>query len=300
MRDVSILGLGPMGSALCLALLEHGHKVTVWNRSSAKTEAFVKLGADSAVNVAAAIRASPVTLVCVDSYQTTRALFQAHDVVSQLPNHIVVELSTGTPKDAREAEPWFVGHGGHYLDGAILCGVPAIGTSRGLLLYSGNRQAYERCQPLLGALGGGTRFVGEEIATAATLDMAWLSRIAAEYTGIYHGAVLCQSEGVSLDLYSSVFSESDSAHFWLEPLKRNDFGNATADVAVWHKAVERIVQQAHDTGISTAVPDLVADILGRAEAAGFGHERVAGQSPASSTLMPSQPQPLDGDATGQR
>ncbi len=275
MSDISILGLGPMGSALGRALIECGHKVTVWNRSSARTEALVKFGADGAASVAAAVGASPVTLVCVDNYQTTRSLFQAQDVIGLLPGHIVVDLTTGTPKETREAEPWFIEHGARYLDGAILCGTPAIGTARGLLLYSGDREAFERCRPLLSALGEGTRFVGENIAAAATLDMAWLSRIAAEYTGIYHGAVICQSEGVNLDLYSSVFPENDSAHFWLEPLKKNDFGNATADVAVWNKAAKRMAEHAREVGISSEVPDLVAGILTRAETAGYGRERVA-------------------------
>ena len=226
-------------------------------------------------SVVAAVGASPVTFVCVDNYQTTRSLFQAQDVIGLLPGHIVVELTTGTPKDAREAEPWFTKHGARYLDGAILCGTPAIGTARGLILYSGDREAFERCQPLLTALGEGTRFVGENIAAAATLDMAWLSRIAAEYTGIYHGAVVCQAEGINLDLYSSVFSENDSAQFWLEPLKKNDFGNATADVTVWNKAAKRMAEQAREAGISSEVPDLVANILTRAETAGYGRERVA-------------------------
>ncbi len=275
MSDISILGLGLMGSALAQALIEHGHKVTVWNRTAAKSDVFVKLGADSAVSVAAAVGASPITLVCVDNYQTTRAMLQTQEVSSLLPGHVVVELSTGTPKEAREAESWFVEHGARYLDGAILCGTPAIGTSRGLLLYAGDRKAFEQCRPLLASLGEGTRFVGEDIATAAALDFAWLSRIAGEYTGIYHGAVICQSEGVSIDLYSSVFSENDSAQFWLEPLKKNEFGNATAPVTVWNSAVQRLVKQAKDAGISSEVPELVSSILSRAEAAGHGQERVA-------------------------
>lgn len=275
MSDVSVLGLGLMGSALAQALINGGHKVTVWNRTPAKCDGFVKLGADSAGSVAAAVSASPITLVCVDNYQTTRAMFQTPEVSSQLAGHIVVELSTGTPKEAREAEPWFLAHGARYLDCAILCGTPAIGTSRGLLLYAGDRKAFEQCQPLLVALGEGTRFVGEDIATAAALDFAWLSRIAAEYTGIYHGAVVCQSEGVSIDLYASVFAENDSAQFWLEPLRKNEFGNATAPVTVWNLAVQRLVKQAKDAGISSEVPELVSAILSRAEAAGFGRERVA-------------------------
>ena len=94
MGDISVLGLGLMGSALARALIDGGHKVTVWNRSLAKADTLVKLGADSVVSVAAAVGASPITLVCVDNYQTTRAMFQTQDVISLLLGHIVVELST--------------------------------------------------------------------------------------------------------------------------------------------------------------------------------------------------------------
>ena len=275
MGDISVLGLGLMGSALARALIDGGHKVTVWNRSPAKADTLVKLGADSVVSVAAAVGASPITLVCVDNYQTTRAMFQTQDVISLLLGHIVVELSTGTPQEAREAEPWFVEHGARYLDGAILCGTSAIGTPRGLLLYAGDRRAFQQCQPLLVSLSESTRFVGEGIATAAALDFAWLSRIAAEYTGIYHGAVVCQSEGIGINLYASLFAENDSAQFWLEPLKKNEFGNATAPVTVWNLAVQRLVKQAKDAGISSEVPEFVSAILSRAEAAGYGRERVA-------------------------
>ena len=275
MSDISVLGLGLMGSALTQALIKGGHKVTVWNRTPAKADTLVKLGADRAASVAAAVGANPITLVCVDNYQTTRAMFQAQEVISLLPGQFVVELGTGTPNEAREAELWFVEHGARYLDGAILCGTPAIGTSRALLLYAGDRRAFEQCHPLLVSLGEDTRFVGEDAATAATLDFAWLSRIAAQYTGIYHGAAICQSEGVSMDLYASVFAENDSAQFWLEPLKKNEFGNATAPVTVWNLAVQRMVKQAKDAGISSEVPELVSVILSRAEAAGYGRERVA-------------------------
>ena len=275
MGEISVLGLGLMGTALGEALIRGGHKVTVWNRSSAKADALVSLGADSAASVAAAVAASPIALICVDNYETTRSMFQPLEVRSLLPGRIFIQLSTGTPREAREAKQWFVERGARYLDGAILCGTPAIGTSRGLLLYAGDRTAFDQCRPLLVSLGEDTRFVGEDIGIAAVLDLGWLSRIAAEYTGIYHGAVVCQSEGVGIDLYSSVFAENDSAQFWLDPLKRNDFGNATAPVTAWKLAVQRMVQQAKDADISSEVPELVSAILSRTESAGYGRERVA-------------------------
>lgn len=60
MSDASIIGVGAMGSALASALLRDGHRVTVWNRTSAKAESLVRDGA------------SPVVLVCVDNHDVTR------------------------------------------------------------------------------------------------------------------------------------------------------------------------------------------------------------------------------------
>ena len=43
--DISIIGLGAMGSALARAQLRAGHKVTVWNRDPRKAELLVAEGA---------------------------------------------------------------------------------------------------------------------------------------------------------------------------------------------------------------------------------------------------------------
>ncbi len=38
MSDVTVIGLGAMGSAIANAFLNAGHDVTVWNRGPEKTE----------------------------------------------------------------------------------------------------------------------------------------------------------------------------------------------------------------------------------------------------------------------
>lgn len=275
MSDISLLGLGPMGAALGRALIAGGHRITVWNRTAAKAAPLVDLGAQGAVSVAVAVAASPVTLVCLDSYQTTRALMQIPEVMRLLAGRIVVDLTTATPAEARAAEPWFSARGARYLDGAILCGVRAIGTAQGLLLYSGDEAAFHDSRRVLRALGAEPRFVGAEVGAAAVLDMAWLTRIAVDYIGLYQGAAVCRAEGVAIDHFAAVFPADDAAQVYLAPLLTNDFGQATANVAVWNKAARRMAAQARDAGVSPALPDLVVDILSRTEAAGFGHQRMA-------------------------
>ena len=48
-RNVSVIGLGLMGSALAEALLNAGHEVTVWNRTPAKAEPLTSKGASVAI-----------------------------------------------------------------------------------------------------------------------------------------------------------------------------------------------------------------------------------------------------------
>ena len=65
MSEVTVIGLGNMGSALARVLLENGLRVTVWNRSPEKATSLVEKGAVLAPDVATAVAASPIIIICV-------------------------------------------------------------------------------------------------------------------------------------------------------------------------------------------------------------------------------------------
>ena len=48
MSKIAFLGLGMMGSRMAARLLEAGHELTVWNRTSARAAPLVRLGATEA------------------------------------------------------------------------------------------------------------------------------------------------------------------------------------------------------------------------------------------------------------
>src|SRR5262245_48934826 len=102
MTEVSLIGSGAMGSALGRALLAGGHTLTVWNRTVEKTRALVAQGAGAAVTFPMALEASPVILVCVADYAATRNLLNGANVAAALAGRTLIQLSTGTPREARE------------------------------------------------------------------------------------------------------------------------------------------------------------------------------------------------------
>jgi 3-hydroxyisobutyrate dehydrogenase-like beta-hydroxyacid dehydrogenase len=91
--EVSVIGLGAMGSALAQTLLHNGHRVTVWNRTSAKAEPLVQNGAQLAHSAAAAVSASPIVLVCGEDYEATRSILGTKEASSALAGRILLQLN---------------------------------------------------------------------------------------------------------------------------------------------------------------------------------------------------------------
>ncbi|GAB6938615.1 NAD(P)-binding domain-containing protein [Isoptericola variabilis] len=116
--EATLLGLGHMGRALAGALLDAGHDVAVWNRTSGRDAELVSRGARRAADVRDAVVAAPIVVVCLYGQASVRATLDP--VVDDLRGRAVVNLTTTTPAEARELAAWAAGHGVRYLDGAIM------------------------------------------------------------------------------------------------------------------------------------------------------------------------------------
>lgn len=275
MSDISMIGLGAMGSALARAFVGAGHAVTVWNRSPARMQPLLALGAQGADDLAAAVRASPLLAVCIDNYDATRALFDGAGVLPLLAGKTLIQLSTGTPKEARASADWLRDSGVAYIDGAIMPYPEGIGRADARLLFAGPEAAYAAALPRLRCLGGDLRYLGENVAAAAVLDMAWLTYELCNYLAALHGAAICRSEGVSVDQLAEMFPEGSPPRRLAGVIHAEDFGDPGASLTVWEAALQRVQGQAADAGIGSEIPDLISRLFNRAIEAGYGAEDVA-------------------------
>lgn len=281
MSDVTIIGLGAMGAALAKAQLDGGHDVIVWNRSPAKAEPLKAMGAKVAPNVAQAIAASPVTLICIDNYEVSNAHLSQDDVVAVLPGRIIVQLSTGTPQEARDSAALMAQHGASYLDGAIMAYPGSIGAPDSLILIGGDRAAFDAAEPHLKLLGGDLRHLGDNIAAAAAVDLAHLATSVGVYMGVAHGALICESEGVGLDVLAST-EDRERPRELTEIIHADAFELGSlhdgASVEVWSGVIHRLQSQAKSAGINSELPDFLNGIYRRAIKLGHGGEDIAALS----------------------
>ena len=274
MSDITIIGLGLMGSALANTLLAAGHDTTVWNRTREKMAPLISAGANGAASLGEALKNSPIALICVSNYNMTSDLLGMDDVVENLNGCSIVQLSSGTPREAVESEAWFFDRGASYLDGAILAGPSNIGKDSAQILICGHKQTWDGCKQILGCLAGNLQYIGENIRTASTLDMAWLTQRYGIFVSTAQALLLCEAEGVSADQFAKTVA-GDRAGEFAAIVHSGDFSNPSATLSVWNAAHEHIRTHAHDMNINSEFPDFVWNLLSRAEGAGYGDEDIA-------------------------
>lgn len=275
MVDISAVGLGLMGAALARAMQSAGHDLIVWNRSPEKMAPFARDGVACAPDLTAAVAASPVLLVCLDKHETTRALLGAPEVAPSLAGRVVVQLTSGAPRDAEETAAWMQARGATYLDGAVLAGPTRIGTSGAQILLSGDQAAYDASARLLDCLGDGTvRYLGPNVRAASALDLAWLMGRFGAFLGAFQSALVCRSEGVDLNDYAQVIAGDPSLQRYIGVIRDGNYDEHTASLQVWADVLGHIQQQGVDAGVSTEIPDFIAGLFQRAIDAGYGRKDV--------------------------
>ena len=281
MSDVSVIGLGAMGSALARALQRNGHSVTVWNRTSAKAEPLVRDGAILAPDPASAVAASHIVLVCVDDYKVTRAILSAEDVVPHLSGRVLVQLSSGTPQEAREMERRVRDSEALYLDGAIWAYPEQMGAPEASLLVAGAEATFWRCEPLLRSLAGDLTYLGEQVGVCSALDCAVGGAfLDGALLGALHGAHICEAEGLRVDEYTSILAEvlptigADIKRLG-ERIQEDRYDGSQSTLRTYAIAAEQLVQQARESGMDPSFPTYASGALQRGMDAGLGGEDLA-------------------------
>ncbi|MEU9122874.1 NAD(P)-binding domain-containing protein [Streptomyces sp. NPDC048506] len=191
-KSVAVLGLGSMGTALAGALLAAGHQVTVWNRTPGKAEGLVARGARSVDSVAEAVAAAEVVIVCILDYGDIGPLLEQPGAAWQ--GRVVVNVTNGSPEEARAMAQRVTALGAAYLDGGIMAVPALIGGPQAFVLYSGSREAFEAHRDLLDAFARSV-YLGEDPGLAPLNDLALLSAMYGMFGGFAHAAALVRSAG---------------------------------------------------------------------------------------------------------
>ena len=275
-NSVSLLGLGQMGSALARAMLKSGVRLTVWNRTPGKAAPLAREGATVANSLVEAVKASELVMICVLDYPTTAAMLS--EVRSELHGKTLLQLSTGTPADARAAEAAAREDGAEYLDGALMCYPSGIGTADATILLSGSKAVFDRYESLLRVLGGNSTYVGTPVGAAAALDLALLDFYYGATTAMLHGFAICEAERIDFDVYTKSLAAfapilSYTADLAARMIPERSYPGSEATNDIHSAALTHVVRATRDAGLDP-YPETTLAYFKKAQALGHGGDEL--------------------------
>jgi 3-hydroxyisobutyrate dehydrogenase-like beta-hydroxyacid dehydrogenase len=263
-----------MGSALANTLLDGHYKVTVWNRTAAKAAPLVEAGATLAASVNEAIDGSEIIVVCLGNYDDTNQIFSG---CADLTGKTLIQLTSGTTKEAEAMQGWAEGKNALYLDGVIIAYPSGIGNDETLLVVGGSEEAWQNGERPIMCLGGSSMYVGANLGATIALEEALVTPLLMATMGTIHGAHILEQAGLDVGLYAEMLPAvaqilTDSLHRPAAAIAANDFTDTEASIGAWMAGWD------HKEELPTGAIDLlkpIGELLNQAVAAGFGDEGIA-------------------------
>lgn len=172
-KRVGVVGLGHMGSAFAVNLVEDGHRVSVYDRDKERVATLLPTGVQGAERLADLADCDVVlTSLPDDDALSAVALGPAALAASLGPNAVHISTSTVSPPVARRVAEGHASHNQDYVAAPVL-GNPDFARERKLfVLAAGLPSAMQKVRPLLERLGQRVFVIGEEPALANLVKLA--------------------------------------------------------------------------------------------------------------------------------
>lgn len=267
-KRISVLGLGLMGTALTERLLEHGYRVTVWNRTRSKADSLLVAGA--AWSDQPLREADLAILSLYDSDSVAEVL----DRFTQdfRPGLTLVDTTTGAPEPSVSLAARLAKQGVIYLDAPISGSSAQTRRGEATAFVSGDRLAFDALSNLWLVIGKRTIFVGDNGAAARCKLISNLV-LGLNRAALAEGLAFAEAMGVDpkLALEALMASAAYSKAMDVKGRKMID-GDYTpqARLSQHHKNVRLILASAERASLALPLSQRHLRLLEEAQTRGWG------------------------------
>ncbi|WP_309138600.1 NAD(P)-dependent oxidoreductase [Nocardia cyriacigeorgica] len=264
-RSVTVIGLGPMGQAIARAYLDDGVAVTVWNRTAAKTDAMVDLGAIRADSVADALAASEVIVLSLTHYEAMYDVLTP--VADQLNGKVVVNLSSDSPENTRRAAAWVRSRCGRFLAGGVMAQPAELAGPTAYVFYSGPEEVFDKHRDLLRPLGV-PEYLGSDDGLAQLYYQAMFALFTPLLLGYEQAMAIIERSGSEISRFlpyaqRSLGSVAELYAAWSGRAEAGDWGDL-AHLRMMDAGARHVVETGAAAGVDTTLAETVSAYWRRA------------------------------------
>jgi 3-hydroxyisobutyrate dehydrogenase-like beta-hydroxyacid dehydrogenase len=272
-RRVGFIGLGVMGYPMAGHLARAGHRVTVYNRTPGKAQAWAsEYGGASADSPHGAAEGADVVISCVGNDADLRnvVLGSAGGLGALARDSVWVDHTTASAEVAREMAVQTAARGVQFIDAPVSGG--NIGAANGTLtiMCGGDPAAFERIRPVVLAYARAVTRIGASGA-GQLAKMVNQTAVAGLLQGLAEAIAFGEKSGLDMKLVLDVIAKGAAQSWQLEnrgPTMiegRFDFGFA---VDLMRKDLGLVLDEARHNGARLPVTALVDQFYADLQAQG--------------------------------
>ena len=275
-RRVAFLGLGVMGYPMAGHLARAGHTVTVYNRTAAKSAAWVaEYGGASAPTPAAAATGAEIVFACVGNDDDLRSVTLGDDgaFAALADGAIFVDHTTASAAIARELHAAARARGAHFIDAPVSGGQAGAVNGALTVMCGGDAAPFDGMKPVAMAFSRAVTLIGD--AGAGQLaKMVNQVCIAGLVQGLSEAIAFGQRAGLDMPLVLDVIGKGAAQSWQMDNRGKTmvddkfDFGFA---VDWMRKDLGLVMDEARRNGALLPVTALVDQFY--AEVQGMGGNR---------------------------
>ena len=188
MQKIGFIGLGLIGTPMCLNLVKAKYHVSVWNRTQSKAEKLVDAGAVSLGSPKEIAENSEVIITCVsDSKDVKDVVLGADGVIEGIEEgKIVIDMSTISPSVTREIAEQINSEKAKMLDAPVSGGVNGAEAGVLSIMVGGDKSVLDSVSPILNELGSKITYCGSN-------GMGQVTKLSNQIIGMGNLAAMCEA-----------------------------------------------------------------------------------------------------------
>jgi 3-hydroxyisobutyrate dehydrogenase-like beta-hydroxyacid dehydrogenase len=207
--DIGFVGLGNMGSAMAENLLRAGHPVTAYNRTRAKVDALVAVGARPAQTVAETCRGEVVITMLANDEAVEAVVFGDGGILAALGAGAVhVSCSTISADLAQRLTEAHADAGQRFVSAPVFGRPEAAAARRLFVVAAGAADVLQTLSPVFEAVGQRTFVVADEPRTANLVKLSGNFLIASVIESLGEAMALVSKAGVDKQIYLEVLTST--------------------------------------------------------------------------------------------
>ncbi len=276
---IGIAGLGRMGAAIGLRLIEAGHEVTVWNRSADKTKPLIEAGATLAASPANLAQRVEVIITILTNAEALAAVYEGPNGVlaSDLKDKLVIEMSTVQPHDEIALAAKVKSRGAAFIECPVGGTTGPARQGKLLGLAGGEATDVARARPLLDQMCRRVEHVGP-VGAGASMKLAINLPLLVAYQALGEAYTLCRHLGLDNTALMELFSDTSGGPNVLKvrgsaiaaALSGAEPGPPAFDIDSIRKDLRTMIAEAHRLGGSLPLVERTLAVYDDAAKQGWG------------------------------